>query len=73
MSKEIKAIKVDGEVIAVGMGRTLGITHKSIAKIEEYNTNDPRNGYSFLGYCGKDENGELIFDIQTNSAIVLYK
>lgn len=70
--REINAIKVDGELLAVGMRNTLGFNHNRIAEIKEYSFNDPRNEFNFIGYFGLDENEEIIFDVQTNSAIVFY-
>lgn len=70
--REINAIKVDGELLAVGMGNTLGFNHNKIVQIKGYSTNDPRNGYNFIGFYGLDENEEILFDVMTNSAIVYY-
>jgi len=68
----IKTIKVDGEVIAVGM--SVEFSGKRIAKIEEFggNINDPRNKFPRLGYIGYDDNDEMIVEIQATSAVVYY-
>ena len=71
--REIKAIKVDNEVISLGMRNTIGFNHKTIAQIKEFHTNDPRNGFNVIGYYGLDEDGKLIFEIMTNSAVVIFK